>query len=638
MSKPEYNAQIYNMQLRLLEGKNIEIIVYSRVYLPGYDMNEMISYLINEQISVDDLLSEWNDRQNEVNEYLEVGELSNQIINDWIQEIIKINNDLRTKTRGGLRLQDIKGSLDDIRTKEYKDLKIMDFVNVLIRNYDGDVLAMMKSAEKGHLNTKMEEEEFDDNDIVIEKENKVPLKQDKAVDQIALRFGRFTIELPSDPSEVNVTTKELENKLEENRIQIQGNTFIFYGDDGDDEVQEKQIYADISGLFKEYKKLEEWMKNKGVTEEPLTYLIKIIINNLGNLGAFQAVVQGRYMKREAKIAKKAAEREKKKAEKAKKEAKAAKKKKGFGLKEMRGKLQGEIQEEVNKGAKKKSRRAVKGTGTDNGITTEKKEPVQQSSTIPIGAFPGEQSNNANGASVVDKDLQGVQNERENFDPAKYGLPETVPLDKEETIIIRLDGTPLDNRMDGELLYYQLLGKEFKIDDIQEANGNILNTEIANIIKKYKEIMKLEISSFGVILLMLVQQGLLDRYKEMLKKKIGENKKEEWNQIDREEIESHVSQQVSDNEITRVQITGNQFTLDLDEQERERKRKEREQERKERMPKVNMRISDTDILIAEKERLAILRSLRRDELLKSKRGKLKMESSDELKTELENGIQ
>lgn len=608
MSKPKYNAQIYNMQLRSLGEKRIEIIVYSRMYVPGYDMNKMISYLINEQISVDDLLSEWEEKQNDVNKYMEIGEVSNQVIKDWIQEIIKVDTELKNKTKGGLRLQDIKGSLDDIRTTEYKDLKTIDFVNILIRNYNGDVQAMMKSAKKGELNTKMEEEEpnysDDDNDIVIEKENKVPIKQDKSVDRIALKFGKFTIELPNDPSEVNVTDEELEGKLEENHIQIQGTVFIFYEDSEDNENQEKQIQADISKLFSNYKDLEKWMKDKEVTEEPLKYLIKLIINDMKDLGMFQLAVQTRYERREKEKIRKekeAAEREKKKAEKEKKEAEAAQKKaegkKGLKLKEMRS-MQSEIQDEVGNSTKKKGRRIIKESSTSTGITTEKKEPVQQSSTIPIGAFPGEQSNNVSGINTVNEDLGDVQNEKESFKPAEYGLPEQIEIGG---IKIKIDGKELDMRDASELSKF--------------SSGTIANTilgdklkEVEQVLERYneyfKEKYKYEVNDYQLLLLLLRDQGKIKRYEEIYndiyerQKRIEEENERKQREIrereERRRLEEFEKQRQAEEQRKRAE---EQIRLKREEEEKrhkeeEEKRKKEEEEKKKQEDLLRTKLEST----------------------------------------------
>lgn len=564
MSKPEYNAQIYNMQLRLLTGKHIEIIVYSKIYVPGYDMNEMISYLINEQISVDDLLSEWRDRQDDVKEYLEVGELSNQVIKDWIQEINKVDTELKTRTKGGLRLQDIKGSLDDIRTTKYKDLKTIDFINILIRNYNGDVLAMMKSADKGELNTKMEEEKpgYAD-DIVIEKENKVPIKQDKSIDRTALKFGKFTVELPNDPSEVNVTDEEVQNKLDEERVQIQGKVFIFYEDNEDNASQENQIHADISNLFSNYKELEKWMKDRRITEEPLKYLIKLIINDMKELGAFQLAVQSRYERRE-----------KEKAERKKKEAESKKNQsgKGVGLKEMRS-MKSEVKKEVSEAStKKKSRRIVKESSTDTGITTEKKEPVQQSSTIYMGTFPDEQENKTKSVNNEKEDLTRVEKEKEEFDSSKYGLDKGIKIGDIE-LEFKKEQPKIDNieelkNYDNVALINKYLG-----DKLDYTNDQLT---------RYAKYLGWKYSTYLLLLLMIRDQkqieifkkiyGLLKREEELLQVdkdlQIKDRKLKEDYKKQQEEIARH------DKEIKEMhEKMLSQVKEDRDRNEEERKRNE-----------------------------------------------------------------
>lgn len=610
MSKPEYDLVKYQNTVSNLHL--LEIFVFSRAYDPNYTENDMLNYIVEKQIPIEKVLKKWEKKKGKKEEYPYVDIVPYSTISDWINDLILINTETLQRTGKSLRLQDIKGSMDEIRQKYYQNYSIIDLIRVLITKYNGDVKTMIEDAKEKKM-MELEDDNYadadddtkdntvaDDNDIATKKENKVPLKQNKVLDQVSLKFETLTIELPNDPNDVNVTNEDLSKELEKNDIYIEGDTFIFY----DNEDQERQISVDLSNLFYNYKKFKKWIINKGITdkeitEEPLKYLMKIMISNLQELNTFKLVVQLRY----ERLEKERIEKEKKEAERKKREAEIQAKKKqgdrGVGLKGMRS-MKSEIQKEVDEAStKKKVRRTV---STSNSITTEKKEPVQQSSTIPISSFPGEQSNNVSGANTINEDLKDVKNEKESFNPTKYELPEQIEI---RNIVIKIDGKELNIK--------DITGLK-EVSDVNIANiilGDKAN-KIREILEKYNKYLKNEynydINEFLLLLLMLREQNKLGEYKEIYNKiyeeqerikKENERKQrelreqEEKKQLEEQRRLEELKKETERQEEERKQIE-EQNRLRKEEEERkfqeERLRKE-EEERKQKEEEERRRIEE-----------------------------------------------
>jgi len=481
MSKPKFDVRTYINTIKHIKT-TIGRIVYSRAYNSEYDFNAMLDYLISKQIKTEDLLEDWKKEKSDKIKYTEIGEVSNSIIEDWMQKIIEANDVLLQVTGQPLKLENVKGSLDDVRKTKYKDYDTIQLLNILVINYKGDVTEMIKDAKNSELNTKMEEEEsgYDEN-VIVEKEEKVLEKQEINSGQIELKANGYKtgikIDLPDNTEEVNININE---ELEKKGITLKQNGIINIESE-DKEYKEINIREMFS---KSLTNLEEWMKKRGIINvEPMIYLLRLLIWNdqindfILLISSIKIKQENTRLKREQRSREKKAQIDKKKSRK-------------------RNILTKEIEKETNIIPKKSE------------PVTEKIEnvPIQTTSSIPIKDLSGEESNKSESINTVNEDLKEIEKEKNEFDPKKYDLEESIRMGDIE---IRFDGKkPSKDDLD------EFEGLK-QPEVIERYLGEEKTNFIVNQLNKYKKYLGSGYegySEYGVLLVMIREQGQLKTFR------------------------------------------------------------------------------------------------------------------------------
>lgn len=612
-SKP--NKNLFKKEKALLGQNHLEKLLLFVNFNEGYDLNKMLSYIVEHTIPVEDLLDDWNETTKN-NSYYPIKsfhiigvEYSYESLLPYMRILDAIKD---------LNVFDLNDSLGILKELGYDTNNLFSIIKTLKDVYYGNFEAMLQKAEEGDL--KMEEEEMPyelikkkpgkkESEVRLENEEENPIVRISELREFleknpVINFNNTIITLTEERYvKQDNFLKTLE---EEEGIKLAKDEIILNDND------KIPISKEVLKMIEEY---EGYLK---VEEPPIIYLM-IIITEQGQLRNFISSMKN--MIEGNKLIQKKKQIEIKQEELRKKEEDTKKKEEEIREKEEILKKQKQDAERKLTEEKKKEEEKTKDISE---LTSEKKGPEQSSISIPN--IPGEQENKVNEVNP-NGDIDKVENDKEK---ERFEIPEILVIDKEGTIKVRLDRKPLDLR----LLYTPQFVLNHSPDDIKNANKDIIAEGVAKTIYEYKRIMNINIASFWVILLLLGQQGLLNQYKEILKKKIEEKKRNAWDQINWKQIESPVSQQMSVNDITGIQLTANQYIKELQKQEIEEKRKKIERERMEKMPENFRNFNLNKSKEKQKKEMENIREQKRTEILKRKR----FETLKELENENANSEQ
>ena len=280
------NKQLFSKEKARLGKDHLNILLLSVNFIEGYNPNEMLSYIVLNTISVQDLLNDWYKLMQNRNDYptRTFDIIDREYSYESLVPYMRILNAITD-----LDLFELNDSLGVLKRLGYDTNDLMTIIQTLKTTYRGDIGYMLQKANEGDL--KMEE------DTSYKPVNKKPVKKEPRKKEPEVRLEEEEQENPI------VMTPEMREFFENNsrEINLNGTIIVLTGErynrpsDFENIMNEKgiqlsqnQIRLDSGGITMHddvLTKIFNYERALGVSERPIIYLMIIIIQQ-GQLDNF----------------------------------------------------------------------------------------------------------------------------------------------------------------------------------------------------------------------------------------------------------------------------------------------------------------------------------------------------------------
>lgn len=578
-----------------------------------------------------------------------------------------IKNFLYEEVPQNMKYSDVKISLIKSKDEKLKDfgyqisVVIQGDINIIdIRQFKfNDEKAIQKELEDIRQGVELIAENYEENDIKemkteeimemihnrssirILKKKKVPTQYETSVmvdaEQIELE-PRIHFKIDKPTGIIDVDEEDLKSELDKLGIVSVMDNIIRLKVIDLDTAEEKTEDVDMSQLFKGYSEFVKYVNELHITDSVGNYLVKLLYHmGPSVIGQFVSIINNEYknyiVKGKEDALKKEQEKlevKKKKLDQREKELNQQSKGKSTGstTNMKTSKINADITktlEEVR--GKSTHTRTVPSYGKKKTVSKKEEEepkteplkesvPVQSSSTIPMNAFPGEQSNTTKGINVVDNDLNATEKEKDEFKPREYGLDENIKILGIE-LKFKKQISDLNDKKNIEAIMNEfkdydkeLIGQELEREEKGKAE------HINDQIKRYGEYLKFEKKDQPLILLfmMIKDQKLSEIFKmayETLKgkeelKREREKSKEELQKMfkeQQEKIESDTAavNKMYDEMMERVKKEQNKQQEENKKQQEENEKRTKELDEREDKVREGERKNEEEKIVLEKDK-------------------------------------